>query len=55
MGDLFTIGSLVSPEKVKPILLDDHSDTFTSMNKTKFSWQSFLDETVGKEINENWW
>ena len=36
--------------------LDGHSDTFTSMNKTKFARQYFLDEKDGKELNDNpWW
>ena len=36
--------------------LDNHSDTFTSMNGTNFAWQYFLDEKAGKELNSNpWW
>ena len=36
--------------------LDGHSDTFTSMNETKFARWSFLDEKAGKELNDNpWW
>ena len=36
--------------------MDGHLDTFMSMNETKFSQQSFLNEKARKELNDNpWW
>ena len=55
MRDLFTIGSPIRLEKVKPVLMDDHLDTFMSMNETKFARWYFLDEMDGKELKDNWW
>ena len=33
--------------------LEGYSDTFMSMNETKFARQYFLDEKAGKELNDN--
>ena len=35
--------------------LDGYSNTFMSMNETKFAWQYFLDEKDGKELKDNPW
>ena len=54
-ADFFTIGIRVRPKKVNLYFLDSHSNTFTSMNETKFARKYFLDEKARKELNDNPW
>ena len=53
MRDFFTLGSPISPEKVKPILTGRSFRYFYEHEQNQVCSKIFSDEKAGKELNDN--